>query len=178
MGHGKAAVAFLGGAGKGTRFVAEKFALDQCRRNRRAIHLDERPVVAPASAMNRSRDHFFSRAGFAENQDRRIGGRDLLHLAQDFEPRGALADDAVGTHQQLNFFAQIFGLDGERMNLVLRFDALIHIAQDESVVRFPFDIETRQGRLGLKTSAIVSDGVKTAGNPQRALTHLRGYRAR
>ena len=84
MGHGKAAIALFGGAGKGARFMAEEFALDQCRRNRRAIHLDERPVVAPASAMNRSRDHFFSRTGFAENQDRSIGGRDLLRLAQDF----------------------------------------------------------------------------------------------
>ncbi len=83
MGHGEAAIAFLGGAGKGARFMAEKFALDQCRRNRRAIDLDERLVVAPAGAVNGSCDHFFSRAGFAENQHRGIGGGNLLHVAQD-----------------------------------------------------------------------------------------------
>ena len=72
--------------------MAEKFALEQLARDRRAVDLDQRAVVARAALMDRARDQFLADPGLAEDQHGGIGRRDhfdLLEHAADaaLEPR-------------------------------------------------------------------------------------------
>src|SRR5438105_7405738 len=61
-------------AGEGTFFVAEKFGLDQFRGDGRTIERDEGMLAPRRLLVNRARDEFFSRSGFAENADARFAG--------------------------------------------------------------------------------------------------------
>jgi len=75
--------------------VAKKLALQQACRNRGAIHLYERSAPSRTEAMNRFRDQFLARSGFALDQHRRTRWRhrsdQLHHLSQ----RSALAHNAL-----------------------------------------------------------------------------------
>ncbi len=52
-------------AGEGAAFVAEQFALEQGLRDGRAVDGDERFIGAGAMLIDRARDEFLARAGFA-----------------------------------------------------------------------------------------------------------------
>jgi hypothetical protein len=63
------------GTGEGAAHVPEQLALDQLRRDGRAVHLDERPVAARRLAVNRARDELLAGAVLAGDEHaRRRGG--------------------------------------------------------------------------------------------------------
>src|SRR2546430_13480023 len=56
-------------AGEGAFFVAEQFGLDQFRGDGRTIERDEGMLAPRRFLVNRARDEFFSRSGFAERSE-------------------------------------------------------------------------------------------------------------
>ena len=56
-------------AGKRAAFVTEQFALEQRRRQRRAMHRYELRLVPPAQIVNGVRGQFLARAAFAFDQN-------------------------------------------------------------------------------------------------------------
>src|SRR4029079_8430737 len=79
-------------AGESALLVAEQRALDQTLRQSGAIQLNERTVAALALHVDRAREQFLTRAGFALEENggarRRGGGDGLQHTSHG----GALAD--------------------------------------------------------------------------------------
>ena len=83
IGQLEAADAPLGRAGEGAALVAENFALHQRFGDRRTIDGDEGPVGARRKPVNRARQNFLARAGFAGDQHGGRRRRDLLDQAHD-----------------------------------------------------------------------------------------------
>ena len=83
------------GVGEGAALVAEQLALQQVLRNRRAVHLDERPfATAGRVAPDQVGDQLLAGARLALHQHRRVGGLgDLVDHAQHL----AIAADVPGT---------------------------------------------------------------------------------
>src|SRR5262245_5192715 len=76
--------------------VSEQFALDQGRRDRRAIDGDEWLIGARRSVMDRFGDEVLARAAFAEQQDRRgFARRDLAREPDHLRHRRRGARDLV-----------------------------------------------------------------------------------
>ena len=80
-------------AGERAAFVAEQFALEQLRRERRAMHRDEFGFVPAAQIVNRVSDQFLAGAAFAFDQDIRGRGRDLSDGVEHLAQRRRFADD-------------------------------------------------------------------------------------
>ena len=76
-------------------FVPEQFALQQRRRQRRAMHRHHCRLRARAELVNHLGDHFLARAALALQQHRRPGRRHLLHELQDFLHRRRLAGEIL-----------------------------------------------------------------------------------
>src|SRR5262249_54913813 len=70
-------------------------ALDEARRQRRAIHPDERAAPATARGMDRAGDQLLAGAGLAEDQDRAVGLRDQSDFLEHGSQRRALPDDLL-----------------------------------------------------------------------------------
>ncbi len=111
MGHLEAPDLLRDGPGERAPLVTEELTLEEPRRNGRAIDLDEGSLAAAASVVNGARDQFLPRAGLAEDEHRRVGRRDGLHVLEDVSERAALADD---------FPERVLGAD-----LALEVDALL-----------------------------------------------------
>ena len=94
-------------AGKRSFHMSKKFALHQAGRYRAAIHFHQRTFLALAPIVNRPRDQFFSRTGFAIDQYRRIGGRHLLHFTQHRQQRRAVSGDFFEVVVRAYLFPQI-----------------------------------------------------------------------
>src|SRR4029434_1638495 len=88
-------------------FVTEELAFEQAGRNRRAVHLDQRALAAITEIVDRMGDQFFTGAGFALNQDRRIGRGDDFDLLERAGERRTLADDLREIELALNLFFQV-----------------------------------------------------------------------
>jgi hypothetical protein len=88
-------------AGERPALVPEQLALEELARDRRTVHLDERPGAARPPPVHRPRHEILAGTGFPQDQDRDIHGRDLtddlpdlLHLGA--APERALLVDPVG----------------------------------------------------------------------------------
>ena len=66
------------GAGEGALLVAEQFGFEKVVRDRGAIDGDERLFGAVRLAVNVTRHHFLTGAGFAGDQDRGFAARHLI----------------------------------------------------------------------------------------------------
>src|SRR5262249_29439739 len=103
----EAADVLADGAGEGALLVAEQLALQESRRNGRAIELDEGPLPARAEVVQGAGDEFLARARFAADQHGGVGGGDGLDLFQDATQRGALADDLLEVPFRADLFFQV-----------------------------------------------------------------------
>ncbi len=72
---------------------AEQLALHQRAWNRRAVDPHHDPATPRAQFMNLRGDELLARAGLAEQQDGRIGDRDLLRLLQNPLDRCTASDN-------------------------------------------------------------------------------------
>src|SRR5207302_471682 len=95
-------------AGEGAFFVAEKFGLDQFRGDGRTIERDEGMLAPRRFLVNRARDEFFSRSGFAENADARFAGGHALDLRQQLFHGGTGADQFVLAKTPAQFAVFVF----------------------------------------------------------------------
>src|SRR4029077_14075703 len=83
LGELDAAAPPRGGAGEGPLLVAEELALEEGLRERGAVHGHEGTCGARAPAMDRARRDLLADAALAEQEDRRIGARDLAERFLD-----------------------------------------------------------------------------------------------
>src|SRR5262249_17616274 len=109
----EAADALRDGAGERALLMTEQLAFEQAGRDRRAIELDQRAFAPGAQVVNGAGDQLLARAGFAANQDGRIGGRDRLDLFEDAFQRGTGADDLLEVPGGLNLLFEIELLFGQ-----------------------------------------------------------------
>src|SRR5206468_8165596 len=94
------------GARERTLLVTEQLALKQAGRNRRAVQLDECPLLAPAAVVYRTGNKFLSGAGLAEQQDRGVVGCDRFDELQNVLERRARPDDPLEVHLDADLFFQ------------------------------------------------------------------------
>src|SRR6185437_10215371 len=80
-----------GRARERTLLVSKQLALEQLRRKRGAIDLDERLVLAGRSLMDGTRDEFLADTALAANQHRDVAVGDLFDDERDLLHRGAVA---------------------------------------------------------------------------------------
>ena len=99
-------------AGERALLAAEQLALDQRARNRRAVDAHHDAAAPRAPLVDLRRDELLAGARLAEQQHRRVGGRDLARLFEHAPDGGALADDDAGAEPFLHLPAEvlIFGL--------------------------------------------------------------------
>src|SRR5262249_43683799 len=71
------------GASEGPLFVPEELTLDQRGWDGGAVDLDQGSLLTRTAVMNGPCDQLFARARFAQDEDRGLGRRHLLHLMQD-----------------------------------------------------------------------------------------------
>src|SRR5262245_49391884 len=103
--------------GECSLLVTEEFALDQSRRDRAAIDLDERAVLAHAQVVNGAGEKLFAGSRLAEDEDRGACGGDSLDQVEGFLERGALADDLSEIMVELDL---LFEVEVLRLKLVLQ----------------------------------------------------------
>jgi hypothetical protein len=99
-------------------------------------------VVAPiAQAMDSERDEFFSRPGFAEDQNRRVRFRHILNLFQHSFQLGALPDDFFKLVGDLQLMFEVDVLPFRSLERILRLFLLGKVANDGQNYRTfrPFD---------------------------------------
>src|SRR5262245_19849424 len=102
--------------------MSKELTLEQARRNRRTIDFDQSAFTTLAQIMNRARNDLLACAGFALDENSRIGRRDSLHLLQDAFQRDALADDLLEAIFRADF---VFEIEFFIRELVLEFDDLL-----------------------------------------------------
>ena len=95
------------GAGEGALFVAEQLALDERRRQRRAVDPDQRARVPAAAFVQRPGEQLLAGAGRSQQQHARVRRRDLRQPRQRQPQRRALADDVVEVVIGLDLFFQV-----------------------------------------------------------------------
>src|SRR5262249_53434767 len=156
---------FPGGAGERAFFVAEELALDQVRRDGGTVDFDEGSVTARAARVDGPRQELLADAGFAEDKHGGVGRRDVFYVAQHGGQRRTAAQDLVGIVQLLELFLQILRLHGERLNLALRFETIIDVAEDQGTEALAVHLELRQGRLGLERVSVRRMRGEAARNP-------------
>src|SRR5262249_13735748 len=164
VGQFESAYLLRNGAGECAFLMAEEFALYQSGRKRRAVDLDERSVFALAAIVYGARYQLFSRSGFAYDQNRRVGGRDLFYIAED------LFDDAGGAYY---LFEVVFGLDlflqveiFELQFLQLRFglQSLVYVPQNDCEELLSCGFRVRDGGFDRELFAVGAtrgDGVRS-----------------
>src|SRR5437762_3707121 len=106
MSRFKTAEAPLSRARKGALFVPEEFGSNEGRWDRGAVHSHECTFCATRSLMNGPCDQFFSRAGFAQEQNGGIGGCHLGHLSKHFAKRFRRTDDVLEHRIPIYLLAQ------------------------------------------------------------------------
>ena len=82
----------LDGAGERALLESEQLALEQLGRQRRAVHLHERLVLAQRLLVQRARDELLARAALAANQHGDVGIRHPLDQVLDLSHRRAVAE--------------------------------------------------------------------------------------
>jgi hypothetical protein len=98
--------------------VTEKFAFEQRLRYGRAVDRDEGRTSARAHLINCPSQQLLSGAALTQQQDRDIGGGDLLNVAQDLQHFRAARNDAVdrrycsGVHKPAIFGFELEHLPG------------------------------------------------------------------
>ena len=91
--------------GERALLAAEQLAFDQRRRQRRAVDADETGIAAGTLAVDRVSRHALPRAGFAEQQHRRVRRRHLLqaepHVAEGITPADEIDRSAARRRRRL-----------------------------------------------------------------------------
>ena len=144
-------------AGERTSDMSEQLALDQPCRDRAAVDFHERMLVTRAAAVDGARHQFLAGAGFAEDQDRRVGRRDAIDRAQRRQESGAVADNLLEIVFVGNLFSQIDVLAFELRLQPADFFVLAHVFDRERQLVRDFPQQLRLGRAILHRLARCRD---------------------
>src|SRR5579885_449652 len=90
--------------------MAEKFAFEQLRGDRRAVDAHERPFAPRAAFVDGGGDEFLAGPRLPKNKNRGVGWRDHLHLLQNAAEGRALADDVAEGQSFLDLLAKVVAL--------------------------------------------------------------------
>ncbi len=101
------------GSGERALFVAEQLAFEQAGGDGGAVELDEGALAAAAQVVNGAGDQLLAGAGFAQDQDRGIGGRHGGYLIQHFAETRIVADDLAEILLGADFIFQVELLFGQ-----------------------------------------------------------------
>ena len=100
--------------------MAKKLALQEAKRNRRAVQLHESAIPPPADGMNGSRDELLTSSRLTQNQHRCVGRSHGFHLLQHRLQIAAFAHDllevVLGTKLFLEVTLLLFELAAELHN--------------------------------------------------------------
>src|SRR5262249_5763255 len=110
------------GARECAALVAEELAFEESCRNGRAVDLHEGTLAALAALVDGACHELLARAGLAEDEYRRVGGRDHLDLLERVAERAARADDFLEVAIGANLALEVEPLLGE---LVLQLGDLL-----------------------------------------------------
>ena len=93
--------------------MPEQLAFDEPRRDRPAVHRDERPVPPAAQAVDAARNQLLAGARFTHDQHGGVGRRDLLDLVEHGREGGALAHQILESLLRLDLLVQhnVLGLE-------------------------------------------------------------------
>jgi len=91
----EAAVPGLGRAGEAARLVAEELGLDQCLRQRRAVHDDQRTSPARRQVMKALGDQFLAGSAFSNDKDRAVERRRTARPLDGVEECQALPHELI-----------------------------------------------------------------------------------
>ena len=80
---------------EGTLHMAEQFAFQQPRRQRRAMDADERPIAARAVVVNGFRKQLLAGAALSSDQHTRFTDRHFANSVEDAFQCRAVSDDRV-----------------------------------------------------------------------------------
>src|SRR5215471_7902620 len=107
VGQFESSHALVRGPGKSALLVAEEFAFDKTGREHGAVDLDQWPVTAGTSGMYRTCNQLLTGSSLAQDQDRRIGGRNQPGLVQRRVEHGALSNDLIEVVSLLDFLLEV-----------------------------------------------------------------------
>src|SRR6185295_3769609 len=164
----EAALATGGGTGEGAALVAEELALDQRGGDGCAVHLHQRLVPAAAALVDGPGEELLPGPGLAEDEHRRVRRRDLAHLGERVEERGAVSEDLPRAPEVSELGAEVLGLAGQGGDPPLRLEPLVDVPEDEREVPSPVQLEQRQRPLGEEGAAAELQPGEAAGDPGAA----------
>ena len=95
------------GAGERSLLVSKEFALQQAGWDGGTVQFYERLGTTLAEFVNRAGDQLLAGAGFAVNEDGRVGGGHSFNLAQHPLQRGARTNDLFEVHLATEFVLKI-----------------------------------------------------------------------
>src|SRR5262249_43553473 len=95
-----------GRAGEGAALVAEELALEERRRQRRAVEGDEGRLAPERHAVDRAREELLAGAALAEDEHARVRRRDASDERQELLHRRRLADDLGHAADALDLVAE------------------------------------------------------------------------
>src|SRR5207244_6750143 len=95
------------GPGERSPLVAEQFALEQSRRNRGAIHPDERLVAAGTSIVDGASDEFLARPCLTQDENRGVSRSHDLDLIERCPEGSAPADHVLEFILRAHFFLEV-----------------------------------------------------------------------
>ena len=94
-------------AGERSLHMAKQFALDQSGADGSAVHFHQRAVVPRAAVMDGAGHEFLARARLADDQHRRICGRNLINLLEQTHQRRTVPDDFAEVVLAADFLLEI-----------------------------------------------------------------------
>jgi hypothetical protein len=93
-------------AGERALLVSKQLGRDERRRNRRAVHANERSARAARALVNGAGDKLFTGSGLAEYEDGGVGVRDLGNLGENTLQGGGGPNDLLEHRSVVDVFAQ------------------------------------------------------------------------
>src|ERR1700678_2374676 len=93
--------------------MSKQFALEQTGGDGGTVELDKGTLFATAMIMKSASDQLFSRAGLAQQEDRRIAGRDFLDQFQNALQCRTVPMDLLEIDLAANLFFEIYILPGD-----------------------------------------------------------------
>ena len=129
--------------------------------------------------MDRPGEQLLAGPRLPEDEHGGVRRRDLAHLGQDVEQRGAVSQDLSGPADVPQLVAQELGLAGQRGDAPLCLQPLVDVAEDEREVPVPVELEERErglDREGASARGPAGEASRDPGTPAGTVLGLAAQR--